>query len=154
MVKAELNRFHQSWDSSIRYAFAFEVSPEKREKFDQIKLKTKTPSSLYFHGSASKNFHSIIRNSLKNYSGTVNQVNGAAFGPGIYMGKNFMTSAGYCHNFSLFNGMPAWPVGSGFDQVDRVMVVTEVIHDQDLDTSVHAIGKDEDKIILRYLLLF
>ena len=41
-----------------------------------------------FHGSNVSNWHNIIRMGLKNYSGTSKQVNGAAFGKGIYLSKN------------------------------------------------------------------
>lgn len=39
---------------------------------------------IAYHGSSMENWYSISRNSLQNYSETVNMTNGAAFGKGIY----------------------------------------------------------------------
>ena len=76
---------------------------------DQFLLLTSTPEKenafrrkaqgrgtfLAFHGSRGENWHSILREGLKNYSGTKNQLNGAAHGSGIYFGKDSATSMGY-----------------------------------------------------------
>ena len=48
-----------------------------------------------FHGSGEQNWHSILRNGLKNCSGTKLQSNGAAYGSGIYLSDNYITSIGY-----------------------------------------------------------
>ncbi len=48
-----------------------------------------------FHGSGEENWHSILRNGLKNCSGTKLQTNGAAYGNGIYLSDNYITSIGY-----------------------------------------------------------
>lgn len=48
-----------------------------------------------FHGSSEENWHSILRNGLKNCSGTKLQSNGAAHGKGIYLSDNFTMSINY-----------------------------------------------------------
>ena len=83
------NPHSMSYQVPIKHAYEFEVSEKKRADFDDLKAKFGKTSKLFFHGSLPQNFHSIIRNSLKNYSGTANQTNGAFHGNGIYMGKDF-----------------------------------------------------------------
>lgn len=58
-------------------------------------LKARHGSLFAFHGSPVGNWHSILRNGLKNATGTSMQAHGAAYGPGIYMGNNTQLSMGY-----------------------------------------------------------
>lgn len=51
-----------------------------------------------FHGSPIHNWYSIMRNGLKNYSGTDMMTHGQALGAGIYLASNISTSLGYCRN--------------------------------------------------------
>jgi poly [ADP-ribose] polymerase 6/8 len=55
-----------------------------------------TGSMYAFHGSSIENWHSIIRQGLRNASGTKLQVNGAAYGKGIYLSTSSSMSLGYC----------------------------------------------------------
>jgi hypothetical protein len=48
-------------------------------------LKKKHGSVFGFHGSSIENWHSILRNGIKNMSGTAGQLNGAAYGNGVYI---------------------------------------------------------------------
>lgn len=57
--------------------------PEKENIFRE--LKEKHGSTYAFHGSSVENWHSILRKGLVNASGTRLQVNGAAYGSGIYL---------------------------------------------------------------------
>lgn len=68
-------------------------SPEKEEKFQ--KYKNQYGSFYAFHGSGLCNWHAIMRNGLKNMSGTDGQLNGAAYGSGIYLAADSSTSFGY-----------------------------------------------------------
>ena len=70
------------------------AAPEKESKFRKLKSAHKT--RFAFHGSAAENWHSILRNGLKNMSGTPNMMNGAAFGPGIYLAPSASSCVGYC----------------------------------------------------------
>jgi poly [ADP-ribose] polymerase 6/8 len=67
--------------------------PEKEERFRE--LKAQHGSCFAFHGSSIENWHSIMRRGLVNASGTSLQVNGAAYGAGIYLSPNSGTSFGY-----------------------------------------------------------
>jgi len=67
--------------------------PEKEEQFRKQK---KSHGSIFaFHGSSIENWHSILRKGLINASGTKFQVNGAAYGSGIYLSPFASTSFGY-----------------------------------------------------------
>ena len=68
-------------------------SPEKEHVFNV--LKSKYGSMWLFHGSHGERWHSILRNGLKNASGTSLQRNGAALGSGIYFARASNTSWGY-----------------------------------------------------------
>jgi poly [ADP-ribose] polymerase 6/8 len=59
------------------------ASPEHEAVFSQ--LKAKHGSVWAFHGSRVENWHGIVRNGLKNASGSKLQVNGAVYGKGIYL---------------------------------------------------------------------
>jgi len=67
--------------------------PETENAFRS--LRKQHGSVFAFHGSSIENWHSIIRNGLKNASGTKFQVNGTAYGSGIYMSPNLSYAMGY-----------------------------------------------------------
>lgn len=69
------------------------ATPEREETFQ--KLKKQYGSQYAFHGSRVENWHSILRNGLKNASGTNLQLNGAAYGNGIYLSTISSTSFSY-----------------------------------------------------------
>lgn len=85
----ELNK---EQDKSLNKLLNFQIN------YDQHKIDkrfTETKPHYVFHGSNIGNWYSIMRNGLKNYSGTDMMVNGAAFGQGIYFGKSAQMSFGY-----------------------------------------------------------
>lgn len=67
--------------------------PEKEKRFQELKKEFGT--SFAFHGSSHENWHSILRNGLKNASNTKLMTSGAAHGPGIYLATDIMTSIHY-----------------------------------------------------------
>ncbi|KAK3098777.1 hypothetical protein FSP39_023024 [Pinctada imbricata] len=67
--------------------------PAKEARFREAKQKHS--STFAFHGSGIENWHSIIREGLIVASGTNRQVNGAAYGKGIYLSPIASTSFGY-----------------------------------------------------------
>ncbi|XP_048737676.2 protein mono-ADP-ribosyltransferase PARP6-like isoform X2 [Ostrea edulis] len=69
-------------------------SPPAKEKVFRD-LKKQHGSTFAFHGSGIENWHCIIREGLIVASGTKLQVNGAAYGKGIYLSPNSSTSFGY-----------------------------------------------------------
>ena len=68
-------------------------SPEGEHVFNAAKKKH--GSVFGYHGSSIENWHSILRNGLKNCSGTKLQVNGAAYGSGVYISPTAAMSLGY-----------------------------------------------------------
>lgn len=86
-------------NNKITAVFKYLTNPPERELvFNEIKQKEGVKILQGFHGSPSENWHSIIRTSLKNYSGTENQLHGAAHGNGIYLAPDYTTSLGYTGN--------------------------------------------------------
>ena len=80
--------------TNAKFAFEFLSNPpEKEALFAQ--LKERCGSRYLFHGSPVENWHSIIRNRIVVMSGTAGQINGAAYGAGIYLAAELSTSAGY-----------------------------------------------------------
>lgn len=71
--------------------FTLDHPPEKQALFD-----SQTDIVHLFHGSGEQNWYSIMRNGLKNLSGTQLMSCGAAYGPGIYLSGVMSYSMGYC----------------------------------------------------------
>lgn len=67
--------------------------PEMEAAFQE--LKHKHGAEFCFHGSAASNWHSILRQGLKNASGTTLMTAGQAHGQGIYLARDSTTSAMY-----------------------------------------------------------
>lgn len=78
---------------SSKQFMALISSPESEYAFQA--LKEKYGSIYLWHGSNGERWHSIVRNGLKNATGTKLQQNGAALGEGIYFAKDSGTSWGY-----------------------------------------------------------
>jgi len=115
--------------------------PDKEKVFRSLR---KQYGSVYaFHGSSRENWHSIVRNGLKNASGTALQVNGTAYGRGIYMSPYLSTAAGYTRSSSS----------------NAVVAVVEVIN-HDIKKSTQSKTNDiwvvpnESYVVTRMLLLF
>jgi len=81
--------------------------PEKEEAFKLLKAKHGT--TFAFHGSPVENWHCILRTGLRNASGTKLQLNGAAYGNGIYLSPLAQTSFGYA---ARYIGNPQTPTES------------------------------------------
>ena len=69
-------------------------SPPDKEKVFRS-LRKQYGSIFTFHGSPIENWHSIVRNGLRNASGTSLQMHGAAYGSGIYMSPQLQVASGY-----------------------------------------------------------
>ena len=72
----------------------YTLGPYEKEKvFNEHK---RSFGSLFsFHGSGIGNWHPILRTGLKNMSGTAGQINGAAYGSGIYVGNDMRVAHFY-----------------------------------------------------------
>ena len=68
--------------------------PVHDKQFDAFKA-AHGGSYLAFHGSGCGNWFNILHNGLKNFSGTAHQINGAAYGQGIYFSPAMELSAAY-----------------------------------------------------------
>lgn len=83
-------------ESVSKFEFKIITSIEKEENFKSIYDKSLEKNILIgYHGSSITNWHNIIRMGLKNYSGTKQQRNGAAYGNGIYLATTEKFSLGY-----------------------------------------------------------
>ena len=74
--------------------FVLKTGPMEREARFQA-LKAESGSLFAWHGSSWGNWHSIVRNGLKNFSNTKYMTAGAAYGKGIYFADDLATSMGY-----------------------------------------------------------
>lgn len=99
------------WDSNRSYILALQdedriealstpfqylllsAPPEMETAFQALKIKY--GAEFCFHGSSSGNWHCILRQGLRNASGTKLMTAGQAYGPGIYLGRDSATSAGF-----------------------------------------------------------
>jgi len=95
---AEMNTEHQF--------LLLSATPEKEKLFQENKKKY--GQVWAFHGSGLCNWHGILRKGLQNMSGTKGQVNGNAYGDGIYLTDDCQTSLGYlgyvdCWNKSIYH---------------------------------------------------
>ncbi|XP_041376441.1 protein mono-ADP-ribosyltransferase PARP6-like [Gigantopelta aegis] len=99
------------------------------------KTNTREPN-LRIHkiGSNIENWHSIIRQGLVVASGTNKQVNGAAYGKGIYLSPSVSVSSGYSRiGYGVYNP-DMWKSTSRFLTSDRITCIAlcEVITSPDL----------------------
>jgi poly [ADP-ribose] polymerase 6/8 len=94
--------------SSLRYLL-MSAPPEREAKFRE--LKKKHGSVFAFHGSSLENWHCVLRLGLRNATGTKLQVNGAAYGNGIYLSPHAGTSFTYSKMSGNNQGTPSF--GSG-----------------------------------------
>jgi len=141
----KLKKFERLEEMITPYQFKFIMSaPEKEARFGQ--LKAEFGSFYVFHGSQVANWHSILRNGLKNSMW--------ASEPGIFTAPNSGTSAGYAVSY---NGIsPGYWDNSIFDGNITCMAMCEVIDHPTVDKSRGSeiiIHKDEH-IVTRYFFVF
>ncbi|ARF08801.1 polyADP-ribose polymerase [Catovirus CTV1] len=107
----------------------------KNESFN-----VQVPEFLY-HGSDIANWYSIMRNGLKNYSGTAQMTHGAAYGNGIYFSDSAQMSNSYTHT-NIKN--------SNF----RIIGVAQVLDRKSFmkSTNIYVVP-DENKVLLKYLIV-
>jgi len=86
------SRHVKSMNTEYQYVL-MSAPPEKEQAFKRLKAQHGT--IFAFHGSPVENWHCILRTGLRNASGTKLQLNGAAYGNGIYLSPLAQTSFGY-----------------------------------------------------------
>jgi len=121
------------------------AAPTKEKKFALAK---QSQGSMWaYHGSGWGNWHSILRNGLKNYSGTALMSTGAVYGNGIYLAKDSNTSLGYA------KAMSGWPKskmgGSGIQCLSLVELINA-----NYQANPYYVIPNEDHIVTRYLFVY
>jgi poly [ADP-ribose] polymerase 6/8 len=111
-------------------------------------LKEKFGGMFLFHGSEGCRWHSIIRNGLKNASGTEMQANGAVLGAGIYFARSSETSQGYSKE--SINHYERSSLGRKL----KILAICEVARDPTLSDHdwAHTL-QNEHACIVRFLLV-
>jgi poly [ADP-ribose] polymerase 6/8 len=120
------------------------ANPHAEERFNA--LKKQYGSCFLWHGSAGSRWHAILRDGLKNASGTDLQVNGASLGRGIYLARNSDVSWGYSRTSgNLYRG-------SQLGQTIHAIALCEVAKVPSLADKdwAHVLG-DEEAVIVRFL---
>lgn len=141
-------------------------SDDRVDRFNE--LKSIHGSSWAFHGSNGENWHSILRNGLKNASGTKLQVNGTAYGNGIYLSPNASTSFGYSHVASSYESASYYYGNSVKNAADPAELEGKYIHRESMiciaicEVVEHDIKKsgsvwvqpDENCVMVRYFFVY
>jgi hypothetical protein len=131
---------------------------EKEQRFRQLKLAAKerggTGSFFAWHGSSTGNWHCILREGLRVYSGTKFMSSGQVYGSGIYLAKSIATSLPYMGsskgiwcNSSRFTTQNGCTVLALCEVVSSPLIYTE--HNNDIITV-----SDEASICTRFVCVF
>eukprot|EP01100_Stratorugosa_tubuloviscum_P015908 TRINITY_DN967_c1_g1_i1.p1 TRINITY_DN967_c1_g1~~TRINITY_DN967_c1_g1_i1.p1 ORF type:complete len:656 (-),score=265.02 TRINITY_DN967_c1_g1_i1:54-2021(-) len=128
-------------------------TPEKERLFQE--QKDEYGSYFAFHGSPIANWHSILRNGLKNMSNTALMAHGAAYGAGVYLGDNSGISGGYTSRHGVNAAQAIWP-NSVFGANISCLAIVEVINNKSkIKPGPNMfIVQDENILNLRALLIF
>jgi hypothetical protein len=94
--------FNKDFTSNNIKSYKVNYSYAETSKFEMYLNQSKFPMTFLFHGSGLNNWHSILHNGLKNYSGTKNQLNGATYGNGIYLSNSITMAQNYSKSTLLF----------------------------------------------------
>ena len=146
---------------STPHQFLLMSSPPAKEAIFR-QYKAEHGSTFAFHGSRIENWHSIMRNGLISASGTKFQVNGAAYGKGIYLSPEAMLSYGYSRGYypNDHRSEAGATSGSGsrfLDVSDKLicLALCEVITSPDLrkDDSIWVMP-DADKVCTRFFFVY
>jgi hypothetical protein len=115
-----------------------QIKIEHHPKVEETFRSRSDKTCYLYHGSSSECWYSILRNGLKNASGSSLQVNGAAYGAGIYMSNTINVSIGYSRGQEI------------------VLAVCEVLGERNKYKTSNAsifTCQDESAVLLRYLLV-
>lgn len=115
--------------------FTIDHPVDKQKRFD-----SSTDVVHMFHGSPIHNWYSIMRNGLKNFSGTAMMTCGQAYGPGIYLANNMAMSFGYCRNSNINDYY--------------IMGVVQVLNSEKYKKNIGIyVVPNESDVLLKYLIL-
>jgi len=126
------------WETKTKNSmilFTIDHPIDKQRRFD-----SDTNVVHMFHGSPIHNWYSIMRNGLKNFSGTAMMTCGQAYGPGIYLANNMAMSFGYCRNSNVNDYF--------------IMGVVQVLNSEQYkkNIGIYVVPNEED-VLLKYLIL-
>ena len=124
-------------------------SPAKEAAF--TRLKEKHGSQFLFHGSPFSNWHSILREGLKNMSGTRMMSHGDTEGSGIYLANWSTTSAAYCYSKLSDTNFPGCSSRNVGWYQPKCLALCEVIKNSGGQFQV---VPDPDRVITRYLFAY
>jgi len=130
--------FHEKYDIGSIKIYDINHPSYINNTFNETKNNQKT--QFLFHGSKWENWFSIMRNGLKNCSGTTLMTAGAAHGNGIYLSNNINLSYGY---------------GSSVTKNMSVVGVFEIIGEQDKykKTTDIFVCPDENALLQKYIII-
>jgi len=162
--KLSENRHVKSMNTPYQYLL-LSAPPEKEEQFNALKAKHGT--IFAFHGSPVENWHCILRTGLRNASGTKLQLNGAAYGNGIYLSPNAQMSFGYANRGGYmppaatdkFNTISAKPNKSGSRFLGsssfHCVALCEVINTSSLKKNSQIwVCPEESHVVTRFFFVF
>ena len=126
------------WNKNDRILFTVDHPIHKQKRFETVNV------VHMFHGSPLHNWYSIMRNGLKNYSGTNMMTTGQAHGPGVYLGADMNTSSSYC---------------GASKEIDNqhwfIMGVVQVLNSEKYKKTPNIyVASDETHLLLKYLVMF
>eukprot|EP00479_Gromia_sphaerica_P013772 TRINITY_DN7858_c0_g1_i1.p1 TRINITY_DN7858_c0_g1~~TRINITY_DN7858_c0_g1_i1.p1 ORF type:complete len:169 (-),score=21.84 TRINITY_DN7858_c0_g1_i1:123-629(-) len=113
-------------------------------------------SRFAWHGSPLGNWNSIIREGLRNMSGTKMQLHGAAHGAGIYLAKQSSHSIGYCG--TGWGRASGWKCGwknSSLGTNVQVLALVEIVNHKNLvDKGWGFVIPDQSWVATRFLFVY
>lgn len=125
------------WSKNNKKCIVFTVLHpiEKQKQFNS------NPNVVHmFHGSSTYNWYSIMRNGLKNFSGTNMMTNGQVYGPGIYLANNISTASSYCKQSR--------------DDNKKIIGVVQLLNSEKYKkTSNIYVVPEESDVLLKYLVV-
>lgn len=131
-------------------------SPEHDRVFDAAK---QTHGSIFaFHGSPIENWHAILRNGVKNCSGTSLQLNGASYGAGVYVSPTASMSLKYSQIRSQ-SAVSSSAHGRDNEFVSdkeiRLLALCEIVDDGNCSKSGDVwVVRNDKHIVTRFLFAF
>jgi hypothetical protein len=130
------------------------TSDERLKRFEA--LKAKHGAEWVFHGSNHENWHSILRNGLKNASGTKLQANGAAFGSGIYLSPDASVSFGYSQLGGDSRGSVVPATEAQFIELESMhcIAICEVAKKDLRKNNNIWVQPDEDAVVTRFFFVY
>ena len=118
--------------------FDINYSPSTEKKFKDIER------YYLFHGSSSSNWYGMLRNGIKNCSGTALMANGAAYGPGIYLSDSLNFAKTYSCKYIGKNLNDLLIIG--------VCQVKNPIKNYFKNTNIYVVS-DDSELILRNIII-